>query len=98
MSVAFFHFLTQPAGNHLVADFTPPRLRGLGYGLYFLMTFGAGALGASLGGWVSERVGLAYAFPALAAVLAPCLVAMAVLAALARRREESVAPGPGGGF
>ena len=71
MSVAFFHFVTQPAGNHLVADFTPPHLRGLGYGIYFFVSFGAGALGASVGGWVSDRAGLSYAFPALAALLLP---------------------------
>lgn len=47
MGVAFFHFLTQPAGNYMVADFTPPRLRGLGYGVYFFMSFGAGSVGAA---------------------------------------------------
>ena len=41
MGVSFFHFFTQPSGNHMVAEFTPPRLRGLGYGVYLLMTFGA---------------------------------------------------------
>jgi MFS family permease len=79
MGVAFFHFFTQPAGNHMVADFTPPRLRGLGYGLYFLMTFGVGALGASIGGFVSERWGLAWTFPALALLLAPCVATTALL-------------------
>lgn len=86
MSVAFFHFYTQPAGNHMVADFTPPRLRGLGYGLYFLMTFGVGAAGASIGGFVSERFGLAWTFPVLAAILAPCVAATALLVLLTARR------------
>ena len=92
MTVAFFHFFTQPAGNHLVADFTPPRLRGLGYGVYFLMTFGVGAAGAAIGGFVSERFGLAWTFPALAALLVPCVAATLFLvrtvtaAAPARRR------------
>jgi MFS family permease len=78
MGVAFFHFFTQPAGNRMVADLTPPRLRGLGYGFYFLMTFGAGSLGASFGGWVSKNMGLRAAFPALAAFLLPA--ALLVLA------------------
>jgi predicted MFS family arabinose efflux permease len=87
MAVAFFHFFTQPVANHMVADFTPPRLRGLGYGIYFFMAFGAGSLGASLGGWVSEHNGLAISFGVLGAVLVPSAAAMAVLAA---RRS----PGP----
>jgi len=76
MGVAFFHFFTQPAGNHLVADFTPPRLRGLGYGVYFMMTFGAGSFGASIGGWVSKHLGLQLAFPIFAGVLLPSIVAI----------------------
>jgi len=85
MGVAFFHFFTQPAGNHLVADFTPPRLRGLGYGIYFLMTFGAGSLGASAGGWVSKHMGLRAAFPALTGFLVPPVLVMILLVWLLRR-------------
>jgi MFS family permease len=88
MSVAFFHFFTQPPGNQIVARFTPPRLRGLGYGVYFLVSFGAGSLGASLGGWVSERLGLDYAFPAFAVLLLPALGAVLLLGA--RRQPEPV--------
>jgi MFS family permease len=87
MGVAFFHFLTQPAGNYMVADFTPPRLRGLGYGIYFFLSFGAGSVGAVLGGWISERAGLGRTFPVLAAVLLPSMLAMLVLT-LARRRRS----------
>jgi MFS family permease len=80
MGLAFFHFFTQPPGNQMVAEFTPSRLRGLGYGLYFFVTFGVGSLGAALGGWVSERFGLAQAFPALAVLLVPAIAASAWLA------------------
>jgi len=86
MGVAFFHFMTQPVGNQLVAEFTPPTLRGMGYGVYFFMTFGAGSLGSTIAGWVSERVELAYAFPALAVVLVPSVLAMLSLAVLSSRR------------
>jgi MFS family permease len=99
MGVAFFHFFTQPAGNHLVAELTPPRLRGLGYGVYFLMTFGAGSFGAALGGWVSKRYGLERAFPALVVVLVPSILAMLALILLTRRRAAAAAspepPAPG---
>jgi predicted MFS family arabinose efflux permease len=90
MGVAFFHFFTQPAGNHLVADFTPPRLRGLGYGVYFMMTFGAGSFGASIGGWVSTHLGLRLAFPVLAGVLVPSIVAILLVRWVTSRRGEAI--------
>ncbi len=96
MVVAFFHFFTQPAGNHMVADFTPPRLRGLGYGVYFLMTFGVGAAGAPLGGWVSERFGLARTFPVLAVVLVPCILATVALVVTLRGSRGSSMAGASG--
>ena len=77
--MAFFHFTTQPTGNHMVAGFIPPRLRGLGYGIYFFVSFGAGAFGATFGGWASERVGLERALAALAVFLLPAIVAGIVL-------------------
>ena len=79
MGVAFFHFFTQPTGNKLVAQLTPPRLRGLGYGIYFLMTFGAGSFGAVFGGWISKQWGLAMVFPMLALLLVPSIVAISAL-------------------
>jgi MFS family permease len=88
MGVAFFHFLTQPAGNYMVADFTPPRLRGLGYGVYFFMSFGAGSVGAALGGWISERAGLGQTFAILATVLVPSVLATLVLFRPVSRRER----------
>jgi MFS family permease len=94
MGFAFFHFFTQPPANQLVAELTPPRLRGLGYGIYFFMVFGAGSLGATLGGWLSERIGLGRAFPAMTFVLLPALVAMILLSLARRRRAGPAAPDP----
>ena len=90
MAVSFFHFFTQPVGNHMVADFTPPRLRGLGYGLYFFLAFGAGSTGAGLGGWISENFSLATSFGALAVVLLPSILAIGLLA-LRRPGRDSAA-------
>jgi MFS family permease len=95
MGVAFFHFLTQPVGNQMVARFTPPELRGLGYGIYFFFTFGAGSLGALLSGWVSEKFDLARAFPVLAIVLVPAVLVSLLLALLGNRRAvDSPTPDP----
>jgi MFS family permease len=84
MGVAFFHFWTQPVGNQLVAQLTPPHARGLGYGVYFFLAFGAGSTGASLSGWISDTFGLAYIFPVLAMLLVP-----SALGVLALRRAHS---------
>ena len=93
MGVAFFHFFTQPAGNKLVAMLTPPRLRGLGYGIYFLMTFGAGSLGGAIGGWISKSMGLVSVFPMLALLLIPSVLAV-VLLWLRDGRAEPAADSP----
>jgi MFS family permease len=87
MGVAFFHFVTQPVGNQMVAEFTPPRLRGFGYGLYFFMVFGAGSFGASISGWVSEQFSLAYSFGVLALIALPAVVAILVLVMIKPRRS-----------
>lgn len=76
MGVAFFHFFTQPVGNQLVARLTPPEMRGTAYGVYFLLGFGLGSTGAYLGGWVSERYGLPFAFMALAILAVPAVLAI----------------------
>jgi MFS family permease len=91
MAFAFFHFFTQPSSNYMVADFTPPPLRGLGYGLFFFTSFGFGSIGAALGGWASERAGLAASFAVLSVLLLPALVALVALQgrpASARDREQ----------
>ena len=76
VAVAFFHFFTQPVGNQLVAQLTSPSARGLGYGLYFFVAFGAGSTGAALSGWVSDNLGLSAIFAVLAGVLAPAVLAV----------------------
>jgi uncharacterized membrane protein YeaQ/YmgE (transglycosylase-associated protein family) len=58
----------------------------LGYGIYFFMTFGAGSVGGSIGGWVSTHVGLQYTFPALAILLVPSVLAIILLVVRTRSR------------
>ncbi len=91
MGVAFFHFWTQPVGNQMVSEFTPPKLRGLGYGIYFFATFGAGSFGAMFSGWISEQLALAQVFPALATLLIPAVAFSLVLAILTRPRAATTA-------
>jgi predicted MFS family arabinose efflux permease len=69
MAFAFFHFSTQPVGNNLIAQYTDPRGRGLGFGLYFAMAFGVGSLASGFCGMIADRFGLNEVFSSLAAVV-----------------------------
>jgi MFS family permease len=86
MGVSFFHFMSQPAGNLMVSILTPPQLRGLGYGIYFFIGFGAGSVGSTISGWISEREGLAFSFTVLAAFLLPAIAAMLAIIIMRRKR------------
>jgi MFS family permease len=86
LGFALFHFSTQPAGNFLVSRYTPDRIRGLAYGVYFSMTFGMGSAGAALSGWLFDRWG----FKVLLSALAGLVVVAALLAwCLYRRRDRA---------
>jgi len=65
MAFAFFHFSAQPVGNTLIAEYTDPRGRGLGYGLYFSISFGVGSLASGFSGVVADRFGLDKVFSVL---------------------------------
>jgi MFS family permease len=82
MALALFHFGTQPVENLLIARHTPSSLRGMSYGLKFLVTFGLGALGAPVVGYFWERTGtLAWTFVIFAGV---AVVVASVILRLAR--------------
>ncbi len=66
MVFAFFHFSSQPVGNTLIAEYTDPRGRGLGYGIYFAASFGVGSLSSGFSGMIAKRFGLNEVFIALA--------------------------------
>lgn len=59
---AFFHFMSQPVFNGLIADYSPDRWRGRIYGIYFFCAFGVGSFSASLLGFVVETHGVETVF------------------------------------
>ncbi|MFQ6611766.1 MAG: MFS transporter [Fidelibacterota bacterium] len=67
------HFNLQPIGNSLIAQFTQSKSRGLGYGISFFLSSGAGAISAALGGIIAERFGVAYVFPVMGIFLLPAV-------------------------
>ncbi len=65
---AFFNFMGQPTFNSLVAEYTPRRLQGRSYGIYFFCSFGIGSFAAGVSGLIAERFGLPWVFVVLAGV------------------------------
>jgi predicted MFS family arabinose efflux permease len=59
---AFFHFMTQPVFNSLVADYSPPDVRGAIFGAYFFVNFGFGSFAATIQGAVADHMGLGWVF------------------------------------
>jgi hypothetical protein len=47
-----FHFMHQPVYNSLVAAYTPPARRSLGFGFSNMMCFGVGGMGPALAGFM----------------------------------------------
>jgi len=66
----FFSLGMQPIENSLFAQLTPPRLRGTGYGMKFVVTFGVGALGVQLVRAAETSGDLSRTFPWVAIVVA----------------------------
>ena len=67
------HFSMQPVGNSLIAKITHSSHRGVGYGINFFFSFGAGGLGAGICGIIADQYGVAKIFPALSIFLLPAV-------------------------
>jgi FSR family fosmidomycin resistance protein-like MFS transporter len=87
MLFAFFHFSSQPVGNTLIAEYTDPRGRGIGYGLYFATSFGVGSLSAGFSGMIAKRFGLNEVFLVLAVFI---FIGFLMMIYLSKRRVEPV--------
>jgi len=59
---AFFHFMTQPTYNSLIANYTPAQWRGRMFGIYFFAAYGGGSFSASILGYVADRLGTNWVF------------------------------------
>ncbi len=86
---ALFHFSSQPVANTLIADYTDPRGRGLGYGLYFAASFGVGSLSSGFCGMIAKRFGLSQVFPVLALAIFLGFLVTVYLARSRATREGS---------
>jgi len=62
---ALFFFAWQPIQNTLIAKYAVQAAHGLSYGINFLLIMGIGSMAASLGGYVTDQVGVANVFAVL---------------------------------
>lgn len=81
------HFNFQPIANMLISELTPSRVRGLGYGINFFLTFGVGAIAAGFGGLIAENMGVSFVFPVMGLFLIP-----AVFSSIMVARKAPVSP------
>lgn len=71
---ALFFFAWQPTQNTLIAKYSVRGAHGLSYGINFLLIMGVGSLAASLGGYVTDKVGVADVFVLLGLISAVSLL------------------------
>ncbi|GAJ17576.1 unnamed protein product, partial [marine sediment metagenome] len=64
----FFNFLGMAANSSIMAQLTPSRQRGLGYGLFFLPGSIMGAVAPMIAAYIAENFGLINIFYASLAV------------------------------
>jgi MFS family permease len=63
-----FFFAWQPIQNTLIATYAVQTAHGLSYGVNFLLIMGVGSLAATVGGFVTDMVGVSYVFAVLGCV------------------------------
>lgn len=84
--LVFFTMGMQSIENSLISRLTPDRWRSTSFGLKFMLTFGAGAMGVPLTGWVRETWGSAGpTFWFVGAFTAAVVVTTLVLIAASRK-------------
>ncbi|MFO8057123.1 MAG: MFS transporter [bacterium] len=66
---AFLYFANQPVGNSTLPRYTSPAVRGVVFGLFFFVNFGAGSIMSWIAGETGERFNLSYIFYIFAACL-----------------------------
>jgi len=65
MLFAPFFFAWQPIQNTMIAKYTAQAAHGLSFGVNFLLIMGVGSLAASLGGYITDNLGVASVFAVL---------------------------------
>ncbi len=88
---ALFYFSVQPIQNDILARYIPPHSLGAGYGLHFLLVFGAGSFGGAGAGFVADRLGLTAVFVTTAALFGISTLLIVLLVANRSRVDANTA-------
>jgi len=83
---AFFHFMSQPVFNALIADYTPVLWRGRMFGIYFFCSLAVGSFSATGLGYLAETRGIEMVFMACAAFAVAATLISVPLVVWSRRR------------
>lgn len=83
---AVVNFAYQPIANALVSDLSNPRQRGTLFGILHGLTFGVGALAATLAGAIGDQWGTAAIFTAMGILLLPAVA----IGLLLRRKDTPI--------
>ena len=60
--LGFVHFIYQPIGNAMIAEYTSSSSRGIGYGFSFFLSFGVGSIASGAGGVLAVQYGVSSVF------------------------------------
>jgi MFS family permease len=91
----FFSLGMQPIENSLFARFSPPRWRGTGYGIKFVLTFGVGAFAVRLVQWSKADGELSTVLLHLCGIVTILVAIIAAFVVLSRHTAGEVsAPTP----
>ena len=94
MGYMLFTLGMQPIENTLIAHLTPDKLRHSAYGIKFILTFGIGAIGVYLVGWIKQAWSLSAVFVFIAGISLG-IVFFILLLTRVTRTIQFTAPLPG---
>ncbi len=84
---AFLYFANQPVGNSILPRYSSARVRGMVFGSFFFVNFGAG----SIMSWIAGEVGELYRLSSIFAVFSACLLVSALLGLALVRKSKDLA-------
>jgi len=87
MVYIFFALGMQPIENSLIARLTPNRLRGIAYGLKFVLVLGVGSLSVKVVEWIMDNYELALVYRLQSGLLALVVIIIATIYALSRKES-----------
>lgn len=88
------YYTWQPCQNYLVAKYTKRAFHGMGFGINFFLLFGVGSIATSVGGYVTDEVGVDR-FYALMAIVSAVALVVSLAVYVTRSYQLRFSPGQG---